>query len=100
MEWTQGIFCANFGRIYYGRACDPCVLPAVNEIATEQASPTTDTITRTEMLMVDYLHIYPSNAILCYYDSDMILKITADPKHKVVQQYTTTLFGQRPQWHC
>jgi hypothetical protein len=61
---------------YYGRACDPCILPALNEIASEQASPTTETIARTHMLM-DYLHTYP-NGIIRYYASDMILKTTSD----------------------
>ena len=30
--------------MYYGRACDPCILPALNKIASEPASLTTDTI--------------------------------------------------------
>ena len=67
--------------LFYGRACDPCILPALNEIASEQASPTTDTITKTDMLM-DYLHTYP-NAVLRYYASDMILKITSDAAYLV-----------------
>jgi len=67
--------------MYYGRACDPCILPALNEIATEQASPTTDTIGKTDMLM-DYLHTYP-HAIIRYYASDMILKITSDAAYLV-----------------
>jgi hypothetical protein len=67
--------------LYYGRACDPCILPALNELASEQASPTTDTITKTDMLM-DYLHTYP-NAVIRYYASDMILKITSDAAYLV-----------------
>ena len=67
--------------MYYGRACDPCILPALNEIATEQASPTTETIERTKMLM-DYLHTYPE-AVIRYYASDMILKITSDAAYLV-----------------
>ena len=47
----------------------------------KQASPTTDTITKTDMLM-DYLHTYP-NAVLRYYASDMILKITSDAAYLV-----------------
>jgi hypothetical protein len=35
-----------------GHSCNPCVLPpALNEIAFEQTSPTTDTINRTSMPM-------------------------------------------------
>jgi hypothetical protein len=69
--------------LYYGRACDPCILPALNEIASEQASPTTGTINKTDMLM-DYLHTYP-NAAIRYYASDMILKITSDAAYLVLQ---------------
>lgn len=67
--------------LYYGRACDPCILPALNEIAAEQAKPTTDTIAKTEMLM-DYLHTYP-HAVIRYHASDMILKITSDAAYLV-----------------
>jgi hypothetical protein len=62
--------------LYYGRACDPCILPALNDIAAKQAKPTTDTIAKCDMLM-DYLRTY-SNAVIRYYASDMILKITSD----------------------
>jgi hypothetical protein len=62
--------------LYYGRACNPCILPDLNEIASEQAKPTTDTIPKTDMLM-DYLHTYP-NAVIRYHASGMILKITSD----------------------
>jgi hypothetical protein len=48
--------------LYYGRGCDPCILPALNEIASEQAAPATDTRETTHMLL-DYLYTYP-NAVL------------------------------------
>jgi len=41
---TTRIQVINGTFIYYGPACDPCILPALNEITTEQASPTTNTI--------------------------------------------------------
>jgi hypothetical protein len=62
--------------MYYGCGVDPCILVALNEIATEQAAPTTDTASQTDMLM-DYLHTYP-NAVIRYHASDMILKTTVD----------------------
>jgi hypothetical protein len=68
--------------MYYGRACDPCMLPTLNEIATEQASPTTETIAKANMLM-DYLHTY-LHAVIRYYASDMILKITSDAAYLVL----------------
>jgi hypothetical protein len=67
--------------LYYGRGCDPCIIPAINEIASEQAAPTTDTCETTHMLL-DYLHTYP-NAVLRYYASDMILKITSDAAYLI-----------------
>jgi hypothetical protein len=67
--------------LYYGRACDPCILPALNELASEQASPTTDTLAKANMLM-DYLSTNP-NAIIRFYASDMILKITSDAAYLV-----------------
>jgi hypothetical protein len=67
--------------LYYGRAVDPCILPALNEIASQQAKPTTDTIAITDMLM-DYLYNYP-DAIIRYYASDMLLKITSDAAYLV-----------------
>ncbi len=59
--------------MYYGRAVDPCILVALNEISTEQAKPTTDTRVKTDMLL-DYLHTYPY-AVIRFQASDMILKI-------------------------
>jgi hypothetical protein len=67
--------------LYYGRGVDPCILPALNEIASEQASPTTLTTERTKMLM-DYLHTYPEGVIR-YYASDMILKTSTDAAYLV-----------------
>ena len=80
-QGTTRIQAINSTFMHYGRACDPCILPALNEIASEQASPMTDTITRTTMLM-DYLHTYP-HGVLRYYTSDMILKITSDAAYLV-----------------
>jgi hypothetical protein len=57
-QGTTRIQAINGTFMHYGRACDLCILPALNEIASEQASPTTDTVARTTMLM-DYLHTYP-----------------------------------------
>jgi hypothetical protein len=67
--------------LYYSCGCDPCILPALNEIASEQAARATHTRETTHMLL-DYLHTYP-NAVLRYYASDMILKITSDAAYLV-----------------
>ena len=50
---------------YYGRAVDLCIHVALNDVASEQAVPTTDTLDKTHMLM-DYLHSYP-NVVIRYY---------------------------------
>ncbi len=42
--------------LYYGRAVEQPILPAFNEIATQQAAPTTDTIAKTKILMDSGCH--------------------------------------------
>ena len=69
---TLRIQSINGTFMYYGRGVGPCILVALNKIATEQAAPTTDTIAETVMLM-DHLHTY-SHAVIRYHASDMILK--------------------------
>jgi hypothetical protein len=78
---TTRIQSINGTFMHYSRACDPCILPALNEIASEQASPTTETLARTNMLM-DYLHTYP-DGVIRYHASDMILKTTSDAAYLV-----------------
>jgi hypothetical protein len=68
--------------MYYGRAVDPCIIFALNEISTEQAKPTTDTRDKTDMLM-DYLHKYP-NAVIRFHAKDMILKICSGAAYLVL----------------
>ena len=68
--------------LYYGRAVDPTVLTALNEIATHQARPTNDTVKRTTVLM-DYLYTYPQ-ATLRYYAGDMQLHIESDAAYLVL----------------
>ena len=68
--------------LYYGRAVDPTVLPALGDISTAQAAPTTTTSKKTSMLM-DYLHTFP-NATLRYYSGDMQLHIESDAAYLVI----------------
>jgi hypothetical protein len=56
--------------------------PPNTKIATEQASPMTKTIAKANMLM-DYLHAYP-HAVIRYYASDMLLKITSRAAYLVL----------------
>ena len=45
--------------LYYGRAIDYTILPALNDIASAQAQPTQKTKEKTQQLM-SYLHTYPN----------------------------------------
>ena len=55
--------------LYYGRALDHTILPALNSIASAQSAPTQNTKKATQQLM-DYVATYP-NAYLRYYASNM-----------------------------
>ena len=68
--------------LYYARAVDPCMLPAINEISTQQAQPTSDTNAKVQMLM-DYAHTYP-NATIRYHASDMQLHVDSDAAYLVL----------------
>ncbi len=68
--------------LYYGRAVDPTMLVALNEIASVQAKPTEATIDACKMLM-DYAHTYP-NAKIRYHKSDMILHCESDAAYLVL----------------
>ena len=57
--------------LYYARAVDATMLPAINEISGSQASPTKKTKKACTMLL-DYAATYPL-AIIRYYASDMAL---------------------------
>jgi hypothetical protein len=61
---------------YYSRVADPTYITAVNEIATESAKPTENSMKKIERLM-GYARAFPNN-FTKYYKSDMILKIEAD----------------------
>ena len=69
--------------LYYRRAVDPTMLPALNEIATSQANPTEKTKQQCKMLL-DYAATYPS-AKIRYYASDMILHADSDAAYLVLR---------------
>ena len=68
--------------LYYARAVDPTMLPAINEISGSQSSPTEQTLHACTMLM-DYASTYPL-AILRYHASDMALHIDSDAAYLVL----------------
>ena len=68
--------------LYYARAVDPTILPAINDIASSQANPTQQTNEKLHMLL-DYMHTYPI-AKIRYNASDMILNIDSDAAYLVL----------------
>ena len=79
---TRRIQSINGTFLYYARAVDPCILPACNEIGTQQSAPTEATNKAATMLM-DYLSTYPS-ATIRYHASDMCLHIDSDAAYLVL----------------
>jgi hypothetical protein len=68
--------------LYYGRALDSTILPALNEISNNQAQPTIITGEDCDHLL-DYLATHP-DAILRFYASDMILCVISDAAYLVL----------------
>ena len=68
--------------LYYVRAVDPCMLPAINEISSQHANPTEETNAKAQMLM-DYAHTYP-DATIRYHASNMQLYMDSDAAYLVL----------------
>jgi hypothetical protein len=68
--------------LYYARATDSNMLPALNEISGSQASPSQKTKLACEMLL-DYAATYPL-AIIRYHASDMALNVDTDAAYLVM----------------
>jgi hypothetical protein len=77
--------------LYYARAVDPTMLPALNEIGTQQASPTEATRNKANMLL-DYACTYP-NAKIRYYASDMVLHVDSDAAYLVLPNAKSRIAG-------
>ncbi|MBV5280410.1 MAG: hypothetical protein J0651_03970, partial [Actinobacteria bacterium] len=65
--------------LYYARAVDNTMLPALGTIATQQATPTQKTMDATVQLL-NYAAANP-NAVLRYVASDMILHVESDASY-------------------
>ena len=68
---TQFIQSITGSFLYYGRALDNPILPALNDIASEQTQPTQKTMNKAQRLM-DYVHTY-SNVYIRFHAIDMLL---------------------------
>ena len=77
--------------LYYGRAVDPTILPALSSISSTQSNPTENTSNECKMLM-DYLHTYP-NATIRYYKSNMVLYIDSDAAYLVLPKARSRIAG-------
>ena len=67
--------------LYIARAVNPTMLVALNDIGAKQASPTTETIKKTKMLM-EYVATQP-NAVIRFHASNMCLHIDCDAAYLV-----------------
>ena len=77
--------------LYYGRAVDPTILPALTAIASAQSTPTQHTLNACKMLM-DYMWTY-QNATLRFTKSDMILYIDSDAAYLVLPKARSRIGG-------
>ena len=77
--------------MYYGRAIDYTILPALNEIASAQANPTGNTKKKAQQLM-DYLNTY-DNAYLRFYASDMILHVESNAAYLIAPKARSRIVG-------
>ena len=65
--------------LYYARAVDPTMLPAVTAVASAQATPTQNVLQQAQRLLA-YAATYPDNKIV-YNKSDMILRVQSDASY-------------------
>ena len=65
--------------LYYARAVDPTMLPAVTAVASTQATPTQFVLQQAQRLLA-YAAMYPNNRIV-YHKSDMVLRVQSDASY-------------------
>jgi len=88
---TKFIQSVTGSLLYYARAVDPTILPALNEISTKQAAPTRHTMDKTKHLL-DYVATHPL-AILRYHASNMVLHIDSDSAYLVLPKARSRAAG-------
>ena len=77
--------------LYYARAIDATILPALSEISALQANPTEATKEKATMLL-NYLSTHP-NAKIRYYASDMILHVESDAAYLIAPNAKSRIAG-------
>ena len=88
---TQRIQAIVGSLLYYARAIDSTLLPALNTIAASQASPTELTKTQCEQVL-DYCATYP-DVFIRYHASDMVLTIDSDAAYLVAPKARSRIAG-------
>ena len=77
--------------LYYARAIEHPMLPALNELATEQAKPTQNTRKKVNQLL-QYAATYP-NSVIRFKASDMILHVDSDAAYLVLPNARSRIAG-------
>ena len=77
--------------LYYARALDSTMLPALNKIGAQQAQPTQSIMKKVQRLM-DYGNTYP-NAYIRFYVSDMQLMIDSNAAYLVLPKARSRIAG-------
>jgi hypothetical protein len=81
----------NGTLLYYARAVDPTMPPALNAISAQQSSPTALTIDKCNQLL-DYAATYP-NAVIRYHASQMVLHVDTDAAYLVLPKARSRIAG-------
>ena len=79
--------------LYYARAINPTILPALSSIATQQSKPTIN-VMRTVWRLLDYVATY-SNVRTRYYASNMQLYIDYDAAYLMEDTAKSRVAGYR-----
>ena len=77
--------------LHYARAVDPTILVALNELSTQQASPTVKSLKRLNHLL-DYVATSP-NTILRFHTSDMVLHMDSDAAYLAMPKARSRIAG-------
>ena len=90
-QWIQSV-AGTF--LYYAHTIDSTLLPALNELASQQAQPTQQTLTKAPQIM-DYVGTYPHTYIR-YHASDMVLHVDSDAAYLVAPKAQSQVAGFYP----
>ena len=77
--------------LYYARAVDPSMLPALNEISINQAQPS-ENMWEKILTLLNYAHTH-QNATIRYHTCDMCLHVDSDAAYLVIPKARSRLAG-------